>query len=181
MPEDKLIRPFTPATHHTVCWGGQQGKRLPTSTSCKLGQQVSIWQIKMGWPNIHWVGRWQPCSCLDLKLRLPLEPELAPCGWRCPDWRRPHCDEVNLVDTALDGRICAGQLNTFSYRVHFGLQSRLQLPLGILVHNRSPAKQYGNNNTKGQWLSLKLTSFKEDTVCMHVLALSVAGWSCLLL
>jgi hypothetical protein len=47
----------------------------------------------MGWPGIHWLARdkgglvaavWR----LDFELSLPMEPELAPCGWRCPH-RRP--------------------------------------------------------------------------------------------
>ena len=50
--------------------------------------------IEMGWPDIHWLARdlgWaggSHCLSLDRKLSMPLEPKLAPCGWRCPH-RRP--------------------------------------------------------------------------------------------
>ena len=50
--------------------------------------------VEMGWPDIHWLARdlgWaggSHCLSLDRKLSMPLEPKLAPCGWRCPH-RRP--------------------------------------------------------------------------------------------
>jgi hypothetical protein len=43
----------------------------------------------IGWQGVR-VGWWQPCLRLafDGLLILPMEPELAPYGWRCPH-RRP--------------------------------------------------------------------------------------------
>jgi hypothetical protein len=40
-----------------------------------------------GWQGIR-VGWWQPFLTLGFELSLPMKPELAPCGWRCPH-RRP--------------------------------------------------------------------------------------------
>jgi hypothetical protein len=41
----------------------------------------------IGWQGIR-MGYRQPCLRLGFELSLPMEPELPPCGWRCPH-RRP--------------------------------------------------------------------------------------------
>jgi hypothetical protein len=43
----------------------------------------------MGWPDIHWLARDKGGLVAALfeagfDLSLPMEPELAPCGWPCP-------------------------------------------------------------------------------------------------
>jgi hypothetical protein len=30
-------------------------KALNCLVCCRLGQQVNLWQIEMGWPDIHWL------------------------------------------------------------------------------------------------------------------------------
>ena len=70
----------------------------------------------MGWPDIHWLARdlrWaggSHCLTLDRNLSMPLEPELAPCGWRCPH-RRPaltgpsgNCYQQNIVSRDIGPR-----------------------------------------------------------------------------
>jgi len=53
-----------------------------------------MWQIEMGWPDMHWLARnlgglvAAIVQVLDRNLSLPLEPKLALCGWHCPH-RRP--------------------------------------------------------------------------------------------
>jgi hypothetical protein len=66
-----------------------------------LVQQVNLWQVEMGWPDIHWLARETGGlvaamfeAGFELSL-VPMEPELAPCGWRCRPPPAPHCDGVN--------------------------------------------------------------------------------------
>jgi hypothetical protein len=75
-------------------------KALNCLVCCWLGQQVNLWQIEMGWPDIHWlakdnirVGWWQPCLRRVFELSLPMEPELAPAGGAAPTGA--PCDGFN--------------------------------------------------------------------------------------
>jgi hypothetical protein len=69
-------------------------KALNCLACCWLGKPVSTWQVEMGWPDIHWLTRDKGglVAAIDYEFgmssSLPLEPELAPCGWHCPH-RRP--------------------------------------------------------------------------------------------
>ena len=68
--------------------------KTTATESLSTGHYDVAWQVEMGWPDIHWLARdlgWaggSHCLSLDMKLCMPLEPKLAPCGWRCPH-RRP--------------------------------------------------------------------------------------------